>query len=185
MQEPNLISERQEGLARHGNHLFNQHGTGMETLAEPTESPKIAPGRERNLAFDKGGISSHWSKMDLITNKRLVIWEKITLGLQLIPYLRTNSKWLRDPGVKKKSHQKTRILRSLSALRGCDFNSSARELKAEGPREDTYVCCVLWTTGLAHRAAVRLGGSYRHISVEVACAPAHGTRQTVPRHPCA
>lgn len=94
----------------------------------------------------------------MITNKRLVIWEKTTLGLQLIPYLRTNAKWVRDPSIEKQSRRKTRILRSLPALRGCDFNSSARELKAEGPREDTYRCCAFWTTGLAHHTAGRHGG---------------------------
>ena len=40
--------------------------------------------KEPNLISERQeGISSHWGKMDLITNKRLVIWEKITLGLLL------------------------------------------------------------------------------------------------------
>lgn len=76
---------------------------------ETPESPKIAPGRERNLAFDKGGIASHWGKMDLKTNKRLVIWGKNSIRSTFTPYMRTNSKWVRDPGVKKESHRKTRI----------------------------------------------------------------------------
>ena len=61
--------------------------------------------KSRNRQMIKVGSQTTEPKMDFknkqCRNKWVVTWEKIKLDSYLVPYIRINSKWIKDLNVKK------------------------------------------------------------------------------------
>ena len=58
------------------------------------ESPEINPRTYDELIYDKGGKTIQWRKDDCLFNKWC--WDNWTF---LTPFIRINSKWIKDPNV--------------------------------------------------------------------------------------
>ena len=65
------------------------------------EGSDINPHTYVQLIYDKGGENIHWRKDSLLNKWCLESWtasyKRIKLEPFLTPYLKTNSKWIKDP----------------------------------------------------------------------------------------
>ena len=103
------------------------------------EIPEINPSLYGQLIFNKGGSSIKWSKNSLFNKWCCESWtatcKKVKLELQLTPYTKINSRWIKDLNI---SHDTIKVLeenigRKISDIPHSniftDMSSGARDIK--------------------------------------------------------